>query len=139
MPARMHPLIADERESFKPSHPSKPARAMHLFQRLRHTAQSDPGRECHQTLLSIVVEMNRGAVGWTVPSIGYRCMLVSIGGSGRLLRSREELGECLGKRLGMGQGRGVPGARDLLYPRVGDVVDHVASAGGEEGPGVRSH
>src|SRR5918995_2302031 len=38
-------------------------------------------------------------------------------GTGRLLGWREELDECLGERLGMGQGGGVPGAGDRVYPR----------------------
>lgn len=59
----------------------------------------------------------------------------SIGGSGRLLRRREELGERFGERLGMGQGGGVAGAGDLLYPCVRDVVHHVLRAGDEEGLG----
>ncbi len=58
----------------------------------------------------------------------------SIGGSGRL-RWREELGECFSERLGMGQGGGVRGTRDLTYPCVGDVVHHVPRAGDEEGLG----
>src|SRR5215207_3267164 len=53
-------------------------------------------------------------------------------GSGRLRRWREELGECLSERLGMGQRGGVPDARDLVYPCVGDVVGHVPRAGGQE-------
>jgi hypothetical protein len=52
-------------------------------------------------------------------------MLVPIGGSVRLLRWREELGECCSERLGMGQWGGVRGAGDLLYPCVGGVVGHV--------------
>jgi hypothetical protein len=64
-----------------------------------------------------------GCFAWfgRTASIGYRRMLVPIGGSGRLLW-REELGECLGERRGMGQGGGVPGAGNLLYPCVGDAV-----------------
>src|SRR5687768_10554170 len=49
----------------------------------------------------------------------------SIGGSGRLLPWREELGECSSERLGMGQGGGVPDAGYLVYPCVRDVVGHV--------------
>ena len=59
-------------------------------------------------------------------------------GSGPLQGWREELGECLGQRFGMGQGGGVPDAGDLVHPCVGDVVGHVPRAGGEEGLGVRS-
>ena len=49
----------------------------------------------------------------------------------------EELGECLGEHLGMGQGGGVPGAGDLVHPCVGDVVGHVPRAGGQERLGAR--
>ena len=74
------------------------------------------------------------AAGWRLVLTGSRRRA----GSGRLLGWCEELGECLGERLGMGQGGGVPGAGDLVHPCVGDVFRDVLGAGGEEGLGVRS-
>jgi hypothetical protein len=63
-------------------------------------------------------------------------LMVSIGGSGRLLRWREELGECFSERLGMGQRGGVAGAGDLVHPCGRDVVGHVQRAGPVEGDAV---
>jgi len=68
---------------------------------------------------------------WTAEKTSPRRLSV------RVLSWREEPGECLGERLGMGQGCSVTGAGNPLYPCVGDVVGHVPSAANPERLGVR--